>query len=171
MRWVWIAAILFSLVLIPFFLFGEQLERWSPVASPTSGVAIAGLLALDIVLPIPSSIVSTASGAMLGLLGGTLANWIGMTAGCGVGYWIGTCGAARAERFVGPAHLARAQRLMTRWGLGALIVCRAIPVLAEASVVFAGLVRWPFARFMVSTTLANLVIAAAYAYLGSSLKR
>lgn len=171
MRWAWVAAALFTLILVPFFFFGDRLEAWSTTASSTSAFAIAGLLALDVVLPIPSSILSTAAGTLLGVWAGTATNWVGMTGASLSGYWIGTRGAALAARFVGPASLARAQRFMTRFGVWGLILLRPIPVLAEASVVFAGLIRSPFWTFAWSTTLANLLIAAIYAWLGSTLKR
>ena len=54
-----------------------------------------------------------------------------------------------------------------RYGPWALVVCRPIPVLAEASVVFAGLVRTPVAPFIWLTTLSNLGIAIAYAAVGA----
>lgn len=171
MRWAWIGAILCTLILVPFFLWGEQLESWSTAASSTSAFAIAGLLALDVILPIPSSVISTAAGTLLGVAGGTLANFAGMTGACLSGYWIGSRGATLASRFVGESSLARAQRLMDRYGVWALLLMRPIPVLAEASVVLAGMIRAPQARFLYATAGANLAISFAYAWLGASLKR
>ena len=46
-------------------------------------------------------------------------------------------------------------------------MCRPVPVLAEASVIFAGLVRAPFARFLAMTALSNLGIAVGYAAFGA----
>jgi len=46
-------------------------------------------------------------------------------------------------------------------------VCRPIPVLAESSVVFAGLVRSQGRPFVWMTTLSNLGIAIAYAAVGA----
>jgi len=54
-----------------------------------------------------------------------------------------------------------------RYGPFALVVCRPIPVLAESSVVFAGLVRSPVGSFIWLTTLSNLGIALAYAAVGA----
>jgi hypothetical protein len=42
-----------------------------------------------------------------------------------------------------------------------------VPVLAEASVVFAGLVHAPFGRFMRLTALSNLGIALGYSAFGA----
>ena len=56
---------------------------------------------------------------------------------------------------------------MERYGPWALVVCRPIPVLAEASVVFGGLVRTPVVPFIGLTMLSNLGIAIAYAAVGA----
>jgi membrane protein DedA with SNARE-associated domain len=50
----------------------------------------------------------------------------------------------------------------------ALLVCRPVPVLAEASVVAAGTLRVPFARFAVVVAAANVAISAWYASLGAT---
>ena len=48
-----------------------------------------------------------------------------------------------------------------------IVVLRAVPVLAEASVVLAGLSEMPLRRFLFLTGLANLGIAATYAAVGA----
>ena len=62
--------------------------------------------------------------------------------------------------------LLRAEDTARRWGAGALVVCRAVPVLAEASVLLAGVTSMPWRRFLAVTSLANLGIAAIYAWAG-----
>ena len=56
---------------------------------------------------------------------------------------------------------------MDRHGRWAILLCRPIPVLAEASVVFAGLVRTPLVPFLALTAGSNLGIALAYAAVGA----
>ena len=90
-----------------------------------------------------------------------------MMAGCLVGYFVGAKSAPLARRLVGPAGLARAAHLADRYGVWAIVLSRPIPVLAEATVVFAGLVRAPLGRFMLLTALSNLGIAAGYAAIGA----
>jgi hypothetical protein len=46
-------------------------------------------------------------------------------------------------------------------------MCRPVPVLAEASVIFAGLVGAPYGRFLALTSLSNLGVAMGYAAFGS----
>jgi uncharacterized membrane protein YdjX (TVP38/TMEM64 family) len=173
MRWAVIWVILIGLVLIPFFLFEQQANAFAArmtgggVATWVAASAIFGLMASDVLLPVPSSIVSTAAGVILGMWKGALVVWAGMTVACIVGYFVGARGAGVARRFVGEDGLRRAEGLVGRYGDWTIVMCRPVPVLAEASVIFAGLVRAPFARFVALTTLANLGIAIGYSAFGA----
>ena len=173
MRWAALWAVLVGLVLIPFFLFEGQFNALAAriVQSDTSRmVSVAGivaLLALDVFLPVPSSIVATAAGVLLGLWKGTLVVWAGLMIGCLLGYAVGKKGTGAARWMVGADSLTRAESLMRRYGELAIVLCRPVPVLAEASVVFAGLVRAPFARFAWLTAASNFGIAAGYAAFGA----
>ena len=135
-RWALLLIGLLALILLPFALFEAPLERWARgVVGPGSGAwlgpGIAGLLALDVLLPVPSSLVSTASGAVLGFWGGLLASTAGMTAGCLVGYVLGR-GAVKAgvRRLVGDDELSRVKDLWDRHGAWTLVVLRGVPVLS-----------------------------------------
>jgi len=55
--------------------------------------------------------------------------------------------------------------LMQRFGSTVLVLCRGVPVLAEASVVVAGAARVRFFTFAVVTGAANIGLALAYALL------
>jgi membrane protein DedA with SNARE-associated domain len=83
------------------------------------------------------------------------------------GYALGSRASTVARRFVGEEGLVRAERLATRYGDWTLLVCRPVPVLAEASVIFAGIIRAPFARFAWLTAASNLGIAVGYAAFGA----
>jgi uncharacterized membrane protein YdjX (TVP38/TMEM64 family) len=173
MRWTLLWVILIAVVLVPFFVFEEQFNAFAgriasgEISAGLAALAIAGLLALDVFLPVPSSIVSTAAGVLLGLWPGATVVWIGMMAGCLVGYFVGAQSAPLARRLVGADGLARAAGLANRQGVWAVVLCRPIPVLAEATVVFAGLVRAPLGRFVWLTAWSNLGIAAGYAAIGA----
>ena len=86
---------------------------------------------------------------------------------CVMGYALGARASGLARRFVGEAGLTRAERLRARYGDWTIVMCRPVPVLAEASVIFAGLVGAPFARFVALTALSNLGIAVGYAAFGA----
>lgn len=173
--WLTIGAGLVLFVLVPFVLFGtwfEAVVTEAVHASPPAwllAAAIVALLALDIVLPMPSSVVSTAAGAALGFWPGLAASALGMTACCQIGYLIGrTSGRAVAARFVGEPALTDVERWVRLRGDWMLCVMRPVPVLAEASVLLAGIARLDGARFAALTTLANLGVSAAYALAGAT---
>jgi membrane protein DedA with SNARE-associated domain len=132
-----------------------------------AAAAVFSLLAFDVFLPVPSSIVSTGAGVLLGFGTGATTVWLGMVAGCALGYAVGARGAGAAQKLVGAQGIERAAVLMGKYGDLAIVLCRPVPVLAEASVVFAGLVRAPFARFAVLTGVSNLGIALGYAAFGA----
>jgi uncharacterized membrane protein YdjX (TVP38/TMEM64 family) len=173
MRWAVLWILLLGIVLLPFLLFEHQFNAFAAqvTESGTSrwlvAGAVFGLLALDVFLPVPSSIVSTAAGVLLGFWPGATIVWAGMMVGCVLGYAVGVRGAAAARKLVGEDGLARAARLFERYGSLTIVLCRPVPVIAEASVVFAGLVRAPFARFAQLTALSNLGIALGYAAFGA----
>jgi uncharacterized membrane protein YdjX (TVP38/TMEM64 family) len=173
MRWVLLWVILIGLVLLPFLLFEAQFNAFAEhvTASGTSrwlvAAAVLSLLALDVFLPVPSSIVSTAAGVFLGFLAGTAVIWAGMMAGSVLGYAVGARGSGAARRLVGADGISRAGGLFGRYGDATIVLCRPVPVLAEASVVFAGLVKAPFGRFAQLTAISNLGIALGYAAFGA----
>lgn len=165
LRWTLLFAATVAAILIPFFLFGDSMEAWARATLHTASArwlvaaAVGGLLALDIFLPVPSSLVSTAAGALLGFWGGLATSWIGMCLGCALGYALG--GSLPAP------ERDRMQQAWTRYGDWALILFRSVPVLAEASVFFAGLSRMPRARFAALIAVSNFAISAVYAATGA----
>lgn len=164
MRAVLLVLVVLALILVPFFLWEEPLNRFADSILAHRGEwwigpALAGLLAADVFLPVPSSIVSTGAGVMLGFLGGAVTNISGMTLGCWLGYRTGRVAKGQAD--------GRLTELWSRYGEWTLILTRAVPVLAEASVVFAGMTEMPMRRFLVLTTLANTGIGILYAAVGA----
>ena len=116
---------------------------WSSHKAWVAGL-ITILLAVDLVLPVPSSIASTTAGAALGFGAGTLTCWVGMSLGCVIGYWVGSeAGTPTVQRLVGIQELEKAKRLGSRYGVMFLIISRAVPILAEVSVITAGVMRVP----------------------------
>ncbi|MCC6539958.1 MAG: VTT domain-containing protein [Bryobacterales bacterium] len=169
-RLPWIAAAMLAAILIPFFLWEEPILAWFETwraAPPSAAMAalLAALLAADILLPVPSSLVSTAAGALLGFLPGALVSWAGMTAGSFIGYALGR--GAAASRWLPEADRARLARAQARYGDWLVIVFRSVPVLAEASAVFAGAAGMARGRFFTLAALANLGISLVYAGAGA----
>jgi uncharacterized membrane protein YdjX (TVP38/TMEM64 family) len=169
--WVF-PAVLFCAILVPFFLFADRIDVWlTRFLSGQNGSAIialilSGLLAGDIVLPIPSSVISAACGYTLGAPLGLLVSWFGMTLGCLGGYYIGQR-SRKVRYFSSNGQTGKMEMFFSRYGNWTLMICRAIPVLAESSVVYAGFCGMPFTNFLWMTVLSNLGISAVYAFTGA----
>jgi len=173
--WLLLGLIILAFILIPFLLFADAIEMWTQDFLESAGersalvAAVLGtLLAIDILLPVPSSVVSTAAGLFLGFTGGMMTSLMGMTFSCSVGFWLGgRFGRPIASRLVGTGELQRLEDISRRVGDWLIVVARPVPVLAEASILFAGMSRMPTHRFMLLTTLSNLGISAVYAGIGA----
>ena len=173
-KWMLLTVIILILLLIPFVLFGDSLDNWtnsffqSGPSKLFASIVIGSLLSIDIVAPIPSSIVSTAGGYFLGFIGGTLISLVGMTISCLIGYWIGAkFGRPAALRFVDTREISRFESLQKKYGDWIIIISRSIPVLAETSILFAGIGSIKFSRFISMVTISNLGISMAYAAVGA----
>lgn len=170
MRLALLAAALLALILIPFLLWEDALTTFATSiitdhkAAWWIAPAIATLLAADIVLPIPSSLLATASGALLGFATGALANFTGLTLGCLAGFHAGKPAGAKLLNEKEKAHL---EKLWQKYGDWTIVLTRAVPVLAEAAVVFAGASRMETKRFIKLTALANIGVATLYAAIGA----
>lgn len=159
--------------ILPFVGFGQSMEqsieRWiERTVDPTeAAVLVAGVLATDVFLPVPSSFVSTAGGMRLGVTLGTLASWLGMTVGAAIAFGLARWfGRPLAVRLSPGDDLEGLDRLSRRFGPHLIVLTRAIPVLAEASVLLMGATGLRWRPFFTAAALSNLGIALAYSALG-----
>ena len=172
-RWIVAVVLVLAVPIVPFVSLGDTLDErvaaWLHEGIPRTSFSavVVGVLASDILLPVPSSFVSTLAGARLGPVGGTLVSWLGMTAGSVLGFALARwCGHALARRLSSPEDLASMEVLTDRHGPAILVFTRALPVLAEAAVLLLGAMRLPWRRFLPPLALANLGLAIAYSALG-----
>jgi uncharacterized membrane protein YdjX (TVP38/TMEM64 family) len=89
------------------------------LSAGTVGVATlgVGLLVADVVLPVPSSVVMLAHGAVFGVTVGTTVSTVGAVGAAVVAFWIGRRGGPLLDRLVTAAERDRADRLIGRWGV------------------------------------------------------
>lgn len=172
-RWAVAIGLVLLVPIVPFIGLGEAFEihvqQWvgeslDPIA--TAGLVV-GVLASDILLPVPSSFVSTLAGARLGVIAGTVASWLGMTLGAVIGFALARIfGWVLAVRLSNADDLARMEGVSDCYGPMAIVLTRALPVLAEAVVLLMGTLRLPWRRFLAPVMLSNLGLALAYSALG-----
>jgi uncharacterized membrane protein YdjX (TVP38/TMEM64 family) len=177
MRDLWRPLLIICLALlvpiVPFIGFGETIDErvgeWLDPPPPPLTIALGtiAILSTDVFLPVPSSAVSTVAGAQLGIAGAAVASWLGLTIGAVIGFALARLfGRPLAERFAKPEDLDRMDLVAQRYGARILIAARALPVLAEASVLMLGTTQLAWRKFLPAVMLSNLGIALVYAVLG-----
>jgi uncharacterized membrane protein YdjX (TVP38/TMEM64 family) len=127
-----------------------------------------GLLIADVLLPVPSSLVMVAHGALFGVWGGTTLSLLGSTGAAMFGFWIGRRGGWLVDRLVGPEERVRADCLLKRWGALAIIVTRPVPLLAETVAIMAGTSRLGWGQTMLAALVGSLPPALLYALTGAA---
>ncbi|MEY2484249.1 MAG: hypothetical protein QOH88_3181 [Verrucomicrobiota bacterium] len=130
-----------------------------------------GLLIADVLLPVPSSLVMVAHGALFGVAIGTLLSLLGSTGAAVFGFWIGRRGGKWLERLVPLDERDRANRLLERWGLLAVVVTRPIPLLAETVAIMAGASPLGWLGTTLAALAGSLPPALLYALTGASAGR
>jgi uncharacterized membrane protein YdjX (TVP38/TMEM64 family) len=92
-----------------------------------------------------------------------------MTVSCIAGYvlarWLGE---TFVQRYVGDREMQRLDAMNRRFGDWLIVLARPVPVLAEASIIFAGFAKMPAAKCATLCSLSNLGVSAVYAAVGAS---
>lgn len=155
-----LATLVFCAAVIAAFLaFGDRIEATvalameAPRARWATAALVVAVLASDIALPIPSSLVGILAGAALPLPLAMGSVFAGLCAGNLAGYGAGRLCAAPGARAGSGSEAA-------------LVGLRAVPVLSEASAFAAGAAGMGLGRFALLVGLSNAGLAAAYALAG-----
>jgi len=161
-RLVGLIVAVLAIPIVPFAIIGELPgERWLSATDDNAllfGATGAGLLAADVLLPIPSTIVGTLLGARLGFLSGWAWSWTGLVVGNLIGYGIGRLALSRFA-----AELPRSPTLLV------FIASRPVPVLAEAVTFAAGAGGMRWTPFLAASVAANGFLAGVLAANGAAL--
>jgi uncharacterized membrane protein YdjX (TVP38/TMEM64 family) len=144
------------------------LQSWLTHAGAGSAAIVIGLLASDILLPVPSSLVMILSGVAFGVVWGSVVALIGSIGGEWLGFEIVRKYGRRASaRIVGDEEIEKLARVFARHGAVAVVVTRALPVVMETMSVVAGLSRMPRGTFLAASFIGTLPIVVVYAYAGA----
>lgn len=155
-------------VLLTFWLLRAQEDYFNHtlralLEHPLSySIASFVILASDILLPVPSSIVMYLNGYVLGTMAGGLLSMCSALCGSALGYYLGRYSA----RFFKADDQGQAQALLVRYGPAAIFLSRGIPVLAESICIVCGYNRMPFGRYMFLNVLGFVPVCFLQAFLG-----
>jgi uncharacterized membrane protein YdjX (TVP38/TMEM64 family) len=171
---VLIMALVLAVPIIPFLLLGEEFEAsvadWvrRDMSPGVRASLVVCVLATDIFLPVPASAVSTWAGGVLGWGPGVIASWLGMTLGAAIGFGLSRAFGNRfARRFAADRDLSGLRSTTRRFGPLALMITRALPILAEACVLLVGATRLSWRRFLWPVALGNLIVSVVYCACGA----
>ncbi|MBA4387022.1 MAG: hypothetical protein C0404_03515 [Verrucomicrobia bacterium] len=132
------------------------------------GVVIGGLLAGDLFLPVPSSVVMTLSGFFMGTWKGAAVSFAGAMFSALLGF--GLCrlfGRKAFNRLVGSEDTTRVAKFLETYGVWAIILSRSVPMLTEVMSCLAGLGLMSARKFAVLSAAGTLPICLVYAWAGS----
>lgn len=141
---------------------------WIECAGPWAWAAGIGLLAADLVLPVPGTVVMSALGLVYGTMTGGLVAAAGSTVAGLLGYGVGRLiGEKAARKLLGDRDFEKGRGLFSRGGGWMIALSRALPILPEALSCTAGLVRMPFGRFLASLVCGSVPVGFLYAWIGA----
>jgi uncharacterized membrane protein YdjX (TVP38/TMEM64 family) len=141
---------------------------WLREAGPLAAAAGVGLLLVDVFVPVPSSLVMVAHGALFGVVGGTLLSMAGGLGATLLGFLIGRRSRGVVRRIVTVGDRERAEQLLQRYGTLAIVVTRPVPMLAETTAIIAGTSGMSWRSAAVAGMAGNLVPALFYAATGAA---
>ncbi len=176
MRLIGIFLILAVLVIVPFMIWGENLDQrfstegtveWLRNFGAWGWLAGIGLLISDLFLPIPATIIMAALGYVYGPWIGGAVSALGSFLTGQVAY--GLCrslGQKAAQRIAGEKDLVRGRELFARHGGWLVAWSRWMPVFQEAISCMAGLIRMPYPAFTLALACGCLPLGFAFAAIG-----
>lgn len=149
------------LVFEAFGLGGAFLVDPRAVGSGTWAVLGVLLLVADVLLPVPSSLVMIANGAVFGIAIGAVLSMVGRVAAFAAGYLVGSLGLRR----FGPRDDGTVKRLLSDRAWIGIAFTRPIPVLSETVAIMAGAAALPFGRSLFAAFAGSIpesvILAAA----------
>lgn len=156
-----------ALVCLPFVLFGQEFALpWLKTYEQRTGALIliaVALLAADSIAPVPSTLVIMFLAAKVGVLGGVIGSTVGLTVGLLTAAWFGKAAVGRiAPRFIPDAELSRLRDNLQKRLTLTLACWRAVPVMAETSVILAAATGVPIRKIFLATLLPNFLVALIY---------
>jgi uncharacterized membrane protein YdjX (TVP38/TMEM64 family) len=176
MKRYWTLVGLVLLLFLAIFLIAEQLhlpiltnpQTWMKTGSISAALFGIGLLTMDVILPVPSSLIMIANGALFGVAVGTLLSLIGSLGAALSGFWLGRYGKKWLTNLLSLEQQRQANQLLKKWGLLAIILTRPLPLLAETTAVVAGTSSLRGSSVALATLVGSIPAALLYALTGST---
>lgn len=165
------AAVIASKVLLENVL-GMSLEptvrAWVLQPGASSALTVVILLAADVFLPVPSSLIMILSGAVFGVLWGSIFSLAGSVGGEWLGFeLVRRYGRRISSRILTENDIARVHDLFASHGAAAVLITRALPIVMETISMVAGLSGMKRTTFLLASLAGTAPIVVVYAYAGA----
>lgn len=161
------------LVLLSFVLLQgseKQLLEFLKSSSSRAWYALASfvVLASDIFMPVPSSLVMILNGKLLGVAGGTLLSTSSGMLSSAIGFALGQKSSPLLRKIFSPEENVSSSKLFLRYGSISIAFSKALPVLSETISVIAGTTSMSWKEFLCLSLVGHFGISLVYAWLGNS---
>lgn len=178
MRIAAIVCVIVGISGVAFFLFADSLEEWVATEEglhwleaqgPVAGLAGMGLIASDVLLPMPAAGVMAALGTIYGgFVGGLYALGGSIAAGLIAYGSTRVLGRRAAARIAGEEKLVALEHFFARSGAWAIAMTRILPVVPEILCCLAGLAPMPFGRFFIALCCGSIPISFLFTFYAST---
>lgn len=176
-KWYLLLLIAAFTVIIPFIFFGNEFEQWFSLeeniewmSSIRSFAWFAGILILilDILMPVPGTLVMSSLGYVYGFWFGGLISTIGTFLSGYLAYMLCLRFGVRAARWLltDKDYLAGVGFFQFR-GPIVIVLTRWLPVLSEVGACMAGIAQMPLRKFLLALAAASLPLGFTFAWIGS----
>lgn len=177
MRITVVVSVIVGLLSLGFLLFGETLEEgfvgekglaWLREQGSLAGFAGAGLIASDLLLPMPASGITAALGEIYGgVVGGIYASLGSLAGGLSAYGLVRLIGHRALDLIAGEESRVRLQHFFDRKGVWAIAITRVLPVVPEVLCCLAGIARMPFRKFFLALVCGSLPFSFLFSCFGS----
>jgi uncharacterized membrane protein YdjX (TVP38/TMEM64 family) len=159
------------LVIVTFLLFGN-IEKWveinlqSKQHQATYALLSFSILASDILLPIPSSLVMILNGKVLGVFAGTSISLLsGVLSSC-IGFYLGRKANPLLDKLFTNKDKEISNTLFQKFGNVAITISKALPIISEAISFVSGTTAISFKTFLLYSIVGHFIVALIYACVG-----
>ncbi len=121
------------------------------------------VMASDIILPVPSSIVMYTNGYVLGIWGGAAVSFAGLMTGTIAGYYIGRFSSITIHS----KSKASADNMLLQFGSTAILISRAIPIVSESISIVCGYNKMPLQQYITMNILGYIPLCFLYSICGN----
>lgn len=137
------------------------------LSGPVAALVGVALLLVDVLLPVPSSVVMVLNGSLFGVAVGTALSVVGSLGAAAFAFALGRRGGRWLDRLVRPEERARGDALLARWGAVAVALTRPVPMVAETTALLAGTSPLGWGPLLLAAGLGSLPPALVYAVTGA----